>query len=96
MSREMNKTALAAYIAERGKKSVSAASVQLNEVLEAIEHGLAHHGKVALTGFGNFEVKERPARMGRHPKTGEPMDIAASRSVGFKVGKKLKSAVAEK
>ena len=53
-------------------------------VLGGIANGVRSQGKVQLIGFGTFEVKNRKARMGRNPKTGEPMHIAASKSVGFK------------
>jgi DNA-binding protein HU-beta len=49
--------------------------------------------KISLVGFGSFEVGARAARTGRHPQTGQPMEIAASKVVKFKGGKKLKDAV---
>ena len=49
--------------------------------------------KVTFPGFGSFEIRERAARMGRNPKSGEPMEIKASKSPAFKVGKLLKDAV---
>jgi DNA-binding protein HU-beta len=49
--------------------------------------------KVQIIGFGTFEVKNRPARQGRNPKTGEPMQISASRSVGFKPSSALKASL---
>ena len=48
---------------------------------------------MALTGFGTFSVKSRPARTGRHPKTGESIEIAASTAPSFKAGKTLRDAV---
>ena len=51
---------------------------------------LAKGGKVAVPGFGTFQVSERPARKGRNPATGKPIKIAASKSVRFKVSKNLK------
>jgi DNA-binding protein HU-beta len=62
-------------------------------VLGSIGKGLREHGSVQLVGFGTFQVKERAARMGRNPRTNEPMQIAASKSVGFKPGAKLKEEI---
>ncbi|MEY2981412.1 MAG: hypothetical protein RL562_1639 [Planctomycetota bacterium] len=62
-------------------------------VLGSIGKGLREHGTVQLVGFGTFQVKERAARMGRNPRTNEPMEIAASKSVGFKPGAKLKDEI---
>lgn len=63
-------------------------------VLSGVGKGLREHGSVQLVGFGTFQVKERAARMGRNPRTNEPMEIAASKSVGFKPGAKLKEEIA--
>ncbi|MGE9270961.1 MAG: HU family DNA-binding protein [Verrucomicrobiales bacterium] len=62
-------------------------------VLGSITEGVQKDGKVQIIGFGTFEVKHRAARMGRNPKTGEAMQIAASKSVGFKASSSLKSAL---
>ena len=62
-------------------------------VLSSVGKGLREHGSVQLVGFGTFQVKERAARMGRNPRTNEPMEIAASKSVGFKPGAKLKDGI---
>ena len=66
----------------------------VNAVLAAVERGLQVDGEVQIVGFGTFQVKQRAARMGRNPQTKEPMEIAASRTVGFRVGSGLRSAVA--
>ena len=66
----------------------------VNAVLAAVERGLQVDGEVQIVGFGTFQVKQRAARMGRNPQTKEPMEIAASRTVGFRVGTGLRSAVA--
>ncbi len=63
-------------------------------VLGAIANGVRTQGKVQLIGFGTFEVKNRKARMGRNPKTGEPMHISASKSVGFKPSATFKGSLA--
>lgn len=65
----------------------------VDDLLSTITSNLKKGNQIALTGFGTFAVKSRKARDGRNPQTGEPMRIKASKSVGFKVGKKLKDAV---
>jgi nucleoid DNA-binding protein len=65
----------------------------VNSVLNSIGKGLREDATVQLVGFGTFQVKDRAARIGRNPQTKEPIQIAASRSVGFKVGAKLKEAL---
>lgn len=61
----------------------------LNDVTEALKRG----EKVNISGFGTFTVSTRKARTGRNPKTGEPIEIPASRSAKFKAGKTLKEAL---
>jgi DNA-binding protein HU-beta len=61
----------------------------LNDVTEALKKG----EKVNISGFGTFTVSNRKARTGRNPKTGEPIEIPASRSAKFKAGKTLKEAL---
>ena len=58
-----------------------------------IASALSKGEKVQVSGFGIFEVKEREARMGRNPRTGEAMEIAASRTPTFKASKTLKDAL---
>ncbi|HEX4742489.1 MAG TPA: integration host factor subunit beta [Caulobacteraceae bacterium] len=62
-------------------------SVILESVAEALEHG----GRVELRGFGAFSVRGRPARPGRNPKTGEPVDVQAKHVPFFKSGKELRA-----
>jgi DNA-binding protein HU-beta len=62
-------------------------------MLEGITESLASGHKVTLTGFGVFEVKASKARMGRNPKTGEEIEIAAKNTPKFRPGKTLKEAV---
>lgn len=62
-------------------------------VLDSIAAGVKKDKKVQIIGFGTFEVKKRAARMGRNPKTGESMKIAASKSVGFKPSSTLKASL---
>lgn len=69
------------------------ATVVVQTVVESITNTLAAGEKVQLIGFGTFEVRERAARTGRNPQTGEEMQIAASKVPAFKAGKELKEAV---
>ena len=62
-------------------------------VLDSISGALSNGDSVALVGFGTFNVRERAARMGRNPATGETIQIAASKGVGFKAGKSLKDSL---
>lgn len=74
------------------KKDVA---LTVDALFEAIQASLAAGEKVQIIGFGNFEVRERAARKGRNPQTGEEIEIAASKVPGFKAGKALKDAVNE-
>ena len=65
----------------------------LDAVLSSISSGVKKDKKVQIIGFGTFEVKERAARTGRNPKTGESMKIPASKSVGFKASSVLKNSL---
>ena len=73
------------------KKKDSEAAVA--ETIAAISAALAAGEKVQLTGFGTFEVKERPARTGRNPQNGKAIKISASKRVAFSAGKNLKESV---
>lgn len=89
----MNKTELIAYVAEQTELTKKDATKAVEAVFEAIENALKNGDKVQLIGFGNFEVRERAARKGRNPQTGEEIEIAASKVPAFKPGKQLKEAV---
>ena len=86
----MNKTELIAAVAEK-----SGLSKKDSEAAAAITEALKAEDKVQIVGFGSFEVKKKAAHMGRNPRTGETMEIAASKNPTFKAGKALKDAVAE-
>ncbi len=73
------------------KKKDSEAAV--NAAIEAVVEALKAGDKVQLIGFGTFDVKTRAARTGRNPRTGETLEIAASKNVGFSAGKALKDAI---
>lgn len=89
----MNKADLVDRIAEKAGLSKLEASRALEVVLDATAKALAKGERVALLGFGTFEVKRRAPRVGRNPKTGAEVRIEASRSVAFKAGKALKDSV---
>ncbi|MCU7679261.1 MULTISPECIES: HU family DNA-binding protein [Bacillus cereus group] len=89
----MNKTELIKHVAEHTELTQKDASAATQAVLDTITEALMDGEKVQLIGFGTFEVRERAARTGRNPQTGEEMHIAASKVPAFKAGKELKAAV---
>ena len=89
----MNKGELVDAVAGSAGLSRSDATKAVDGVLDAISNTLKNGGSVSLVGFGTFSVKARAARMGRNPRTGEAIHIAASNVPGFKAGKGLKDAV---
>ncbi|MEH7217969.1 HU family DNA-binding protein [Bacillus toyonensis] len=89
----MNKTELIKNVAQTADISQKEATAVVQTVVESITNALAAGEKVQLIGFGTFEVRERAARTGRNPQTGEEMQIAASKVPAFKAGKELKEAV---
>ena len=89
----MNKGELIDAVAASAGLSKSEATKAVDGVLDSITRTLAGGGSVSLVGFGTFSVKSRAARMGRNPRTGESIQIAASKVPGFKAGKALKDAV---
>ncbi|HIW31813.1 MAG TPA: HU family DNA-binding protein [Candidatus Paenibacillus intestinavium] len=91
----MNKTDLINQVSELSSLSKKDAGKAVDAVFEAIGEALQGGDKVQLVGFGNFEVRERQARKGRNPQTGQEIDIAASKIPAFKPGKQLKELVAQ-
>ena len=89
----MTKAELVAQLAEQIGSSKAAAEKTLDAFLASIEDTLAKEGKLTLTGFGTFLVEARQARKGRNPRTGEVIEIPASKVVKFRVGKQLKDSV---
>lgn len=89
----MNKTELINQVAETSELSKKDASKAVDAVFDSILNALNSGDKVQLIGFGNFEVRERAARKGRNPQTGEEIEIAASKVPAFAPGKALKDAV---
>ncbi len=89
----MNKAELIDMIAESADISKAAATRALDTVFGGITEALKKGEQVTLVGFGTFQVRDRAARTGRNPKTGEAIQIAASKNPAFKAGKALKDAV---
>ncbi len=89
----MNKSDLIDAMAASSDLSKAAAGRALDAMTDAITKALQDGDQVALVGFGTFSVKDRAARTGRNPQTGEPIQIAAAKIPGFKAGKSLKDAV---
>ncbi len=86
----MNKTQLIQKIAENGNMTKKDAEIALKAVIDAISDSVASGEKVQVAGFGSFDVKARDARMGRNPKTGEAVEIAASKRIVFTAAQSLK------
>ena len=89
----MNRKELVEGVAERAGVSRAAAGAVVEAALEAIGARLADGESVTIPGFGTFEVRRRSARTGRNPRTGEAIEIAASRVPAFKAGKGLRERV---
>ena len=89
----MNKSELINALAEKTEFSKKDAEKVLNSFVGSISDALAKGEKVQLIGFGTFEVKQRPARVARNPRTGAEIKIAASKAPAFKAGKALKDKV---
>ena len=89
----MNKTELVAAVAAKSGISKKDADKAVAAVLDTIVESITAGEKVALVGFGNFEVRERAAREGKNLHTGEKIKIAACKVPAFKAGKALKEAV---
>ena len=89
----MNKTELVANIAEKSGLTKKDAEKALGAFFESVQQALIEGDRVQLIGFGTFEVKERAARKGRNPRTGNEIEIPAAKNPVFKAGKALKDAV---
>ena len=89
----MNKNELIAAVAEKCDMSKTDANAAVDAVLDTVTTELASGGDVRILGFGNFAVAERKATTARNPRTGETVDVPASKSPKFKAGKALKDAV---
>ncbi len=89
----MNKRELAEAMAEAADISQAAAVRALDGMVAAVTKALQDGESVSIVGFGTFLVRDRAARTGRNPKTGETIQIAASKAPAFKAGKALKDAL---
>ena len=89
----MNKAELIDAVADAADISKAAAARSVDTVLEVITDSLKKGDAVTLVGFGTFSTRRREARMGRNPRTGEPIQIGASTLPVFKAGKGLKDAL---
>ena len=89
----MNKTELVEAVAEKMNTTKKEAEAAVSAFTETVKEALAEGKKVQLIGFGNFEVRERAARKGRNPQTGEELDIPATKVPAFKPGKGFKEVV---
>jgi DNA-binding protein HU-beta len=89
----VNKSELIDAVAEAADLSKASAGRALDAVVDAITESLQEGDSVALVGFGTFQVKERAARTGRNPQTGETIEIKAAKVPSFKPGKALKDAL---
>ena len=89
----MNKTELIAAVAEAAGVSKKDTEQVLNTFFDTVQTALKEDRKVQIPGFGSFEVRERAARTGRNPHTGETIEIAAAKVPAFKPGKGLKDAI---
>jgi len=90
---EVNKTELVSAVAEKADLTKKESERVINALFASIEEALAKGDKVQLVGFGTFEVRDREARKGRNPQTGEEIEIPATKVPAFKAGKALKDAV---
>ena len=89
----MTKSDLISVVATKTELKKKDAEVAVNSFIAAITDALKAGEKVQIVGFGTFEVKERGARTGRNPQTGETIEIAASKHPAFTAGKALKDAI---
>lgn len=89
----MNKNDLIESVAKATSLTKKDSEAAVNAVIETISSTLEKEEKVVLIGFGTFEVRERKARTGRNPATGEEIQIPASKAPAFKAGKNLKDRV---
>jgi len=89
----VNKSELIDAVAESADISKAAAGRAVDALVDSITKALQSNDQVTLVGFGTFSVRQREARTGRNPQTGETINIKAAKIPGFKAGKGLKDAV---
>ena len=88
----MNKAELVAQVAKESELSKDAAEKAVDALFKNIERALSEQDTVRIVGFGNFQVAQRKASVGRNPRTGEAVQIPASKVPKFRAGKALKEA----
>ncbi|MBO4378991.1 MAG: HU family DNA-binding protein [Clostridia bacterium] len=89
----MNKTELIGIVAKNAGMTRKEAEKAVGAGIEAVIAAMKAGEKVQLAGFGSFEIKEHAARKARNPRTGEEIEIAASKAIAFKAGKSLKEEI---
>lgn len=91
----MNKTELVSALAEKADVTKKDAEKVLGAFIDVVGDALKEGDKIQLVGFGTFETRERAAREGKNPQTGEKIKIAACTVPAFKAGKALKDKIAK-
>ena len=94
--KSVNKTELIDAVAEGADISKAAASRAVDTMLDSISNSLANGDPVTLVGFGTFSVKDRAARTGRNPRTGDAVEVPAKSVPYFKTGKDLREKLNDK
>lgn len=89
----MNKSQLIEEVANTADLSKADAGRAIDSLVDVIADALKQGDQVSMTGFGTFSIRERAARTGRNPQTGEQIEIKASKVPAFKAGKALKDSV---
>ncbi|MBG9979845.1 HU family DNA-binding protein [Facklamia sp. DSM 111018] len=88
-----NKAELVERVASKTNLTKKDVTATVEALFESVQEFLSEGEKVQVIGFGTFEVRDRAARKGRNPQTGEEIEISATKVPGFKAGKALKDAV---
>ncbi|TAM11399.1 MAG: HU family DNA-binding protein [Nevskiaceae bacterium] len=89
----MNKSELISAVADASDASKADVTRVVDGLIQVVSKALKKNDKVSIVGFGTFEARKRAARLGRNPKTGAPLKIAASKTPTFKAGKTFKDAI---
>jgi len=87
----MTKAEMVEYVATKAGLTKADATRALDAVVESLKKGVKDTGRVAVSGLGTFNKKHRPAKVGRNPRTGEPMKYEAKNSVSFKPSSTFKA-----
>ena len=92
----MNKKELISAVAEETELTKKDVEIVFSAIFNTIKEALGRKDRIAIKGFGSFSTKERAAKAGRHPKTGEVLQIPARTVPAFSAGSNLKEVVAQK